>query len=129
MAVGDLQHHVVNSRQIQHVGHGGVVAVLGQLLGDVADGNAAAVGGHALGEGGQRLVKGAELAPLHGLAAAHGQRLGGGELVMHQLGLGVFQQLHAVVSLHFGAEAAGSLGVCVGKHLIIQFHSHFSFLN
>ena len=122
VTVGDLQHHVVDGGQIQHVGHGGVVAVLAQLLGDVADGDAAAVGGHALGQRGQRLVEGAELAPLHGFAAAHRQGLGGGELVVHQRGLGVLQQLHAVVGLHLGAEAlgAGGLGVAVGKALQIK---------
>ena len=111
MAVGDLQHHVVDGRQVQHIGHGGVVAVLCQILGDVAHRNTAAIGGHALGQRRQRLVESAELTPLHGLAAAHRQALGGRELVVYQLGLGVLQQLHAVVGLHLGAESAG--GLCV----------------
>ena len=126
VAVGDLQHHVVDGGQIQHIGHGGVVAVLAQLLGDVADGDAAAIGGHALGQRSQRLVKGAELAPLHGLAAAYRQRLGGGELVVHQRGLGVFQQLHAVIGFHFGAQTlgAGGLYVAVSEALQIKGMCH-----
>lgn len=133
VAVCDLQHHVVNGGQVQHIGHGGVVTVLGQLLGDVADGDAAAIGSHALGQRGQRLVKGAELAPLHGFAAAGRQRLGGGELVVYQLGLGVFQQLHAIISFHLRAEAAVTGGLGIGlacKQLqVIQFvhHKHSPF--
>ena len=122
VAVGDLQHHVVDGGQIQHIGHGGVVAVLAQLLGDIADGDAAAVGGYALGQGRQRLVEGTEFAPLHGLAAAHRQGLGGGELVVHQRGLGVFQQLHAVIGFHLGAETlgAGGLHVAVSEALQVE---------
>ena len=129
MTVGDLQHHVVDGRQIQHIGHGGVVAVLGQLLGDVADGDTAAVRCHTLGQRRQRLVERAELAPLHRLAAAHRQALGGRELVVYQLGFGVLQQLHAVVGLHLGAETAGGLCVGLRKHLQlhIQFLFHFPF--
>ena len=43
--------------------------------------------------------------------SAHRQSLCGRELVVYQLGLGVLQQLHAVVGLHLGAESAG--GLCV----------------
>ena len=122
--VGDLQHHVIDGRQIQHIGHGGIVAVLRQLLGNVTDGDTAAVGGHTLGQRRQRLVEGAELTPLHGLAAAHGQALGGRELVVYQLGPRVLQQLHAVVGFHLGAETAGGLGVHLPcEHLQIHvFH-------
>jgi hypothetical protein len=126
VTVGDLQHHVVDGRQIQHVGHGGVVAVLRQLLGDVADGDAAAIGGHALGQGLERLVKGAELTPLHRLAAAGRQTLGGRELVVYQLRLGVLQQLHAVIGLHFRAQTARGLGIGLRKHLQIHLHIPFS---
>ena len=126
VTVSDLQHHVVDGRQIQHIRHGGVVAVLRQLLGDVADGDAAAIGGHALGQGLERLVKGAELAPLHRLAAAGRQTLGGRELVVYQLRLGVLQQLHTVVGLHFRAQTARGLGIGLRKHLQIHLHIPFS---
>ena len=119
VAVGDLQHYVVDSRQVQHVGHGGVVAVLGQLLGDIADRDTAAVRGHALGQRCQCLVKGAELTPFYGLAAAHRQGLGSSKLVVYQLGLSVLQQLHAVIGFHLGGQAAGGLCVYIGKHLIV----------
>ena len=131
VAVGDLQHHVVDGGQIQQIGHGGIVAVLGQLLGDIADRDAAAVGGHALGQRRQCLLEGAELAPFHGLAAAGGQGLGGGELVVYQLGLGVFQKLHAVIGFHLRAETAvaGGLGIglaCKQLQVIQIVHHMFS---
>ena len=127
VAVGDLQHHVVNGRQIQHIGHGRVVAVLRQLLRDVAHGDAAAIRGHALGQRRECLVERAELAPLHRLASAHGHPLRRRELVVYELGLRALEQLHPVIRLHLRAQIIACLRVRLREQLqvihMIDFHS------
>ena len=102
--LGRLQNGVVQGGQLQHVGLGDEVAVLGHGRGDGAHVQGLAVRGNALSQRSQRLGKGRELTELNGLAAVCGDGTLLTELVMYQLGLSLVNEGHVVEGLHFGRQ-------------------------
>ena len=106
---------VVDGGQQQQVAHLDVAAVLAHGRLDGAHAQALAVGGHAFGQGGQRLAERGEAAKLDRLAAVCGDGVLLCELIVHELGLGRVDEVVGIERLHLLGQAllGGHLRVCV----------------
>ena len=102
---------VVDGGQVENIGNLDEVAVLVDLRGQRCHGQLAALGGHAFGDGRERLRQRIILAELDLLALALGDVSLLREAVMHQLGFGVVDQGIAVVGLHLARETG------IGRHV------------
>ena len=122
---------VVDGGQQQQVAHLDVAAVLAHGRLDGGHAQALAVGGHALGQGGQRLTERGKAAELDRLAAVCGDGVLLRELVVHELGLGRVDEVVRVERLHLLGQAllGGHLRVCVKQAQVHAdvFHTHVSF--
>ena len=122
---------VVDGGQQQQVAHLDVAAVLthGRLNG--AHAQTLPVGGHALGQSGQRLAERGEAAKLDRLAAVCGDGVLLRELIVHELGLGRVDEVVGIERLHLLGQAllGGHLRVCVKQAQVHAdvFHTHVSF--
>ena len=122
---------VVDGGQQQQVAHLDVAAVLTHGCLNGAHAQTLAVGGHALGQGGQRLTERGEAAKLDRLAAVCGDGVLLRELIVHELGLGRVDEVVRIERLHLLGQAllGGHLRVCVKQAQVHAdvFHTHVSF--
>ena len=117
----------VDGRHVQDVGILEVAAVLGDCRIDGCRCEFLAVRGDTFRQRGQRFAERGELAELDDLAAVLRQRALLAELVVDQLGFGVFQKGFVIVGLHFDGHAAVAGDVGVGgvevEQVFEQFHT------
>ena len=109
--LGSFYHGVVHGGQLQHIGLGDIVAILGNGGSDGGNAQVVAAGGNALGKGGDGLGQGGELAELDGLAGAGRDGALLAKLVMHQGCLGLVDEGQVVKGLHLGRQRCGGVQI------------------
>ena len=120
--LGSLHQVVVDGSQQQHIGQGDVAAVLVDSCLDDGHSEVLAVRSDTLSQRSQHLGQGAVLSELDGLTTILGNGVLLAELVMHQLGFSVIDQIIAVKHLHLVRERGGAGGL--GVHLSKQLQVH-----
>ena len=101
---GGFHNGVVHRRELQHIGLLDVIAVLVHGARNSRNVQLVAGGGHALGDGGERLGELRKPAELHGLAAVSGNGAALAELLVHQIRPGKGDERFIVKRFHFGRE-------------------------